>query len=85
MWCGLASVCSPALEGLEHHVAHRTDIGFNALQPVRVDLAVLGTLGIDAGAFGDELAVKPLQQCFIGKGAAGDGGNQGKEAAELRP
>jgi hypothetical protein len=60
VWCGLASVCSPALEGLEHHVAHRADIGFNALQPVCVYFAVLGTLGVDAGALGDEFAVQPL-------------------------
>lgn len=38
----VGSVGAAALEGLEHHIAHCTDVGFDPLQPVGIGLAVVG-------------------------------------------
>ena len=43
-WLVGGSVCAAALEGFEHHIAHRADVGLDAFQPVSISLAVIGAL-----------------------------------------
>ena len=56
MRCG--SVGPTALEGLEDQIPHGADIGFDALQPVGVGLAVLGALLVETVALGGQFVLE---------------------------
>ncbi|WP_172599948.1 hypothetical protein [Cereibacter sphaeroides] len=65
-WC-FRSVGSAALEGVEEHVAHRTDVRFDPVEAVAIGLAVLAALPVDPVAVGDELPVEAVQQGLVGE------------------
>jgi hypothetical protein len=81
---GGASVGAAALEGLEHHIPHGADVGFDAFQPVGIGLAVIGALLVGPLALEVQFPVEPLQHRLVGEGLAGDGGGDGKTAADQR-
>jgi hypothetical protein len=81
---GGASVGAAALEGLEHHIPHGADVGFDALQPVGIGLAVIGALLVGSLALEVQFPVEALQHRLVGECLAGDGGGDGKAAADQR-
>jgi hypothetical protein len=71
-----------ALEGYEHQIPHRADVGLDAFKAVGVALAILGALPIHALALGQKFAVEPGQHRVIGERPARDGCQQGDGAAD---
>lgn len=63
----VGSVGSRALERLEEHVAHGTDVGLDAVEPVGIGLAVFGTLTLDAISFEGKLAVETVEERLVGE------------------
>ena len=58
--CGVVarrSVGSAALEGVEEHVPHGSDVRLDPVEAVAVGLAVLASLAIDPVPISDELPV----------------------------
>jgi hypothetical protein len=78
------SVGAAALEGLEHHIPHGADVGLDPLQPVGIGLAVIGALLVDPLALEVQFPVEAFQHRLVGEGLAGDGGGDGKAAADQR-
>lgn len=68
------SVSAPTLEGFEHQVAHRADVGFDAFQPIGIVVAIFGALAIDAVAFLAEFAIEAGKHGVVGEGPACDCG-----------
>jgi hypothetical protein len=58
------------------------DIGLDAVEPGGIGLAILCALGVEARTLCGELAIEPLEESFIGEGAARDGRDQRKEPAD---
>lgn len=56
------------LKGVEQHVAHGADTGFDPGEAVVMGFAILAVLALDAVAFGDEFAVELRQQGLVGEG-----------------
>jgi hypothetical protein len=76
------SACAIALEGFEEEITDGSDVGLDAIETVGISPAILGPLGLDAFAIGDQFTVKPLKQRFVGKSAPRDGGKERYESAE---
>ena len=83
--CGVVarrSVGSAALEGVEEHFPHGSDVRLDPVEAVAIHLAIFAALLVGAVAFGDEFAIKTIQQGLVGEGLARDRRDQGHGATD---
>ena len=67
------SVGSAVLESFEHQIAHCADISLDTFEPVRIVIAILGALSIDAVTFQAEFSVQAGEHGVVGESFARDG------------